>query len=203
MGRGRRGLPKWFVEALTSVPCTVMHIVSMEAGVLAKITCRSQRSLGVLALADSRAIFTPVLSTGVVATTTSVPTARSSGACIKCGTTKKSGKRSCCARGGAWFKKCGDADDTKFDHTWTEGIETCKGFAAWVSFKSPLQLMLRRVRVFVDPLNATNLQNVTNQHAIIYRGDIVSNDSSVGSENCVGLAKVVVCICYVLLNFTS
>ena len=47
-------------------------------------------------------------------------------ACTKCGTIKKSGKRSCCARGGAWFKNCGDAGDTKFDHTWVQGIQACK-----------------------------------------------------------------------------
>ena len=39
---------------------------------------------------------------------------------------KKSDKRSCCARGGAWFKNCGDADETKFDHTWLEGIQACR-----------------------------------------------------------------------------
>ena len=47
--------------------------------------------------------------------------------CPKCGVTKKFGARSCCARGGAWFKNCGDDGDTKFDHTWTEGIQACKG----------------------------------------------------------------------------
>ena len=46
--------------------------------------------------------------------------------CPKCGTTKQFGKRSCCARGGTWFKNCGDAGDTKFDHTWAEGVEACQ-----------------------------------------------------------------------------
>ena len=46
--------------------------------------------------------------------------------CLECGTIKKSGKRSCCARGGAWFKNCGDVGDTKSDHTWAEGIQACK-----------------------------------------------------------------------------
>ena len=46
--------------------------------------------------------------------------------CPKCGTNKASGKISCCARGGAWFKKCGDADDTEFDHTWAEGTQACE-----------------------------------------------------------------------------
>ena len=47
--------------------------------------------------------------------------------CPKCGTIKESGKRSCCARGGAWFKNCGDAGDAQFDHTWAEGIQACNG----------------------------------------------------------------------------
>ena len=46
--------------------------------------------------------------------------------CSKCGTVKKSGKLSCCARGGAWFQKCGDAAGRNVDHTWAEGIEACK-----------------------------------------------------------------------------
>ena len=46
-------------------------------------------------------------------------------ACPKCNITKKSGTLSCCARGGAWFKNCGDVGDTQFDHTWAEGIEAC------------------------------------------------------------------------------
>ena len=55
--------------------------------------------------------------------------------CRKCGIIKQSGKLSCCARGGAWFKKCGDAGDSNFEHTWVEGIQACKG-------KSPRVLIL-------------------------------------------------------------
>ena len=46
--------------------------------------------------------------------------------CATCGTFKSSGKLSCCARGGDWFNKCGDPGDSKFDHTWFEGIQACK-----------------------------------------------------------------------------
>ena len=46
--------------------------------------------------------------------------------CFKCGTSKKSGKRSCCSPGGDWFKNCGDEGDTNVDHMWTEGVQTCK-----------------------------------------------------------------------------
>ena len=46
--------------------------------------------------------------------------------CPKCGKVN-SGKASCCGNGGAWFEKCGDLGDDKFDHTWTEGLDACKG----------------------------------------------------------------------------
>ena len=57
--------------------------------------------------------------------TTILPTKNSKG-CPKCGTLKHSGKVTCCARGGAWFKNCGDFGDTRFDHTWAEGVDACK-----------------------------------------------------------------------------
>ena len=46
--------------------------------------------------------------------------------CPKCGSIKKSGKRSCCGRGGSWFRNCGSAGNAKLDHTWYEGIQVCK-----------------------------------------------------------------------------
>ena len=47
--------------------------------------------------------------------------------CPKCGLNPKSGKLTCCTRGGAWFEKCGDDGDPNLDHTWTEGIDSCIG----------------------------------------------------------------------------
>ena len=44
--------------------------------------------------------------------------------CPNCGT-KKSGKASCCGRGGTWFGRCGDLNNFKFEHTWVEGIRAC------------------------------------------------------------------------------
>ena len=46
--------------------------------------------------------------------------------CPKCGFAVKMSKLSCCAPGGAWYQNCGDVTDTKFGHTWVEGIEACK-----------------------------------------------------------------------------
>ena len=46
--------------------------------------------------------------------------------CPRCGTIAKSGKMSCCGRGGSWFKNCGGTVNTKRHHTWYEGIQACK-----------------------------------------------------------------------------
>ena len=45
--------------------------------------------------------------------------------CPRCGAIEKSGKSSCCGRGGSWFKACGGAGNTKFHHTWSDGIQAC------------------------------------------------------------------------------
>ena len=69
---------------------------------------------------------TPVRS-GTTTTPLAVPTSTLVNlACLKCGSNKKSGTRSCCARGGAWFQNCGNVGDTQFGHTWAEGIQACK-----------------------------------------------------------------------------
>ena len=47
--------------------------------------------------------------------------------CPKCGTFKKSGRVSCCAPGGAWFKNCGGAGNRNVNHRWFDGVEACKG----------------------------------------------------------------------------
>ena len=65
-------------------------------------------------------------------TTTSVGTAAITSAvahtmgCPKCGTFAKSGRVSCCAPGGAWYKNCGGTGNRNVDHTWFEGVEVCK-----------------------------------------------------------------------------
>ena len=50
----------------------------------------------------------------------------SSSLCLACGTIKKSGTLSCCARGGSWFGNCGATGNAKLQHTWYEGIQACK-----------------------------------------------------------------------------
>ena len=48
-----------------------------------------------------------------------------SSVCPRCGTIGKSGKSSCCGRGGSWFRNCGSVGNTKLRHTWYEGIQAC------------------------------------------------------------------------------
>ena len=56
-----------------------------------------------------------------------------SSSCPKCGITTKSGKISCCGRGGSWFGDCGSGGDTKFGHTWYDGLQSCR---AWSESKA-------------------------------------------------------------------
>ena len=46
--------------------------------------------------------------------------------CPTCGTIEKSGKASCCGRGGSWFRNCGSTGNRKLRHTWSEGLIACQ-----------------------------------------------------------------------------
>ena len=133
---------------------------------------------------------------GAPPTATSLSAASSSSACPKCGTAKKSGTRSCCARDGAWFKNCGDTGDTHFDHTWAEGIQACKV----TSVTSPLQAITYHAGAIVYPLNSATLRNTTQQQRTnINRPDSISNVGSADSEDRVGRAKDSFCICVLFI----
>ena len=45
--------------------------------------------------------------------------------CLECGAFTKSGRVSCCAPGGAWFKNCGASGHGNAAHTWSEGVKAC------------------------------------------------------------------------------
>ena len=121
-------------------------------------------------------------------TTTSLPTPRLGDRCVKCGIYKKSGKRSCCARGGDWFKNCGDAGDTKFNHTWAEGVKACEGVVSLVLVESPLGAI-------AYPLSTTQTGNGGKNRTSIRHSGGVFDAGSTDSEGRLGLAKVVVGTC--------
>ena len=80
----------------------------------------------------------------------------SNNGCSKCRTVRKSSKRSCCVRGGAWFKNCGDAGDRNFDHTWAEGFQACKGRLDRPSFAKSfiMNAMLSMLMILLPILTA-------------------------------------------------
>ena len=127
-----------------------------------------------------------------------IPTASSSkksnNECPKCGTITKSGRRSCCARGGAWFKKCGDAGDSNYDHTWTEGIEACSQFSGLVSIISPAQVTLHHVGVIAQRNKSKGVWITTRQKSMYPSGGL-SNAGSANFKDCSGIAKVAESIC--------
>ena len=67
---------------------------------------------------------TPI--TTPVGTSSFMPATLSTAICPKCGTFVRSGRVSCCAPGGAWYKNCGGAGNRNVDHSWLAGVETCK-----------------------------------------------------------------------------
>ena len=128
-------------------------------------------------------------------------TAVSSSVCPKCGVVKGSGAWSCCARGGSWFENCGDVGDTKFDHTWTEGVRVCRSFAVSFSFQSSLQAVLRHA---VNVSHITQSPNRTRHQSSSYYGDIgVSDAGSPKGADCCKLIHVFVCACVLFFSIAG
>ena len=85
----------------------------------------------------------------LLATTTAAAAPKVIPVCSKCGTVKKTGKLSCCARHGAWYENCGEPGDTDFDHTWFEGIAAC--ISKFIVYLTPIcgqNRMALTLRVF-------------------------------------------------------
>ena len=134
-------------------------------------------------------------------TTTSLSLPSISNRCVKCEVVKKSDKRSCCARGGAWFKNCGDAGDTKFDHTWIEGVKACEGVVSLVLVESPIQEMLRQVGV-TDPRLDAAVPTIIAQHQTDSSRHVNAfNVGATDSKECFTFAQVAVCICVLFVLF--
>ena len=66
-----------------------------------------------------------IMFVSLAASTAAATTPASATACSKC-VTNDAGKRTCCARGGGWYRTCGIKGDSKFTHTWDEGMQVCQ-----------------------------------------------------------------------------
>ena len=114
--------------------------------------------------------------------------------CPTCAKMKKSGKLSCCARGGAWFKNCGDSDDTKVNHTWTEGIQACSNVVGYISVKSSLQTKFHDEGVMTHAHN-----NAAPRRINTSRPDSQSYVDKMKVGGCDGVLRLSVCICFVFI----
>ena len=76
------------------------------------------------------AIKTPVSTSTLAITSTNTMT------CPKCGAFEKSGRLSCCAPGGAWYKNCGGAGNRNAFYRWVDGIAACKCKSKNVKYRS-------------------------------------------------------------------
>ena len=129
-------------------------------------------------------------------------TSSNSNLCPKCGTVKKSGKYSCCARDGAWFKNCGDAGDTNVDHTWAEGIQACKGYDVTViAVKSALQETLDQAGTTAYTTNTTPWRNVSRHRTSIDPGNNIPEASHTNSKDCRRLRKATIGVSTLLISF--
>ena len=105
-------------------------------------------------------------------------------ACPKCGTSAKSGQLSCCTRGGAWFKKCGDEGDSNFDHTWPEGVQACKDVTRSFSGEARAKLTLRRETTIANQFDTARQRNSSLVSVIEPNTVIVSDTVTANSKAC-------------------
>ena len=111
--------------------------------------------------------------TGAVPPAVTTRTPAASPKCRKCGRILKTGKFSCCARGGSWFKKCGD-DDGRFDHTWSEGVQACNTLESLVLDKERTNTVFSEENITAqqskDTLQPNLAQDLNTDSAVaIYR----------------------------------
>ena len=115
--------------------------------------------------------------------------------CPKC-VTNKAGKRSCCARGGAWFNNCGDADDKQFDHTWNQGIHVCR--QASVSIELSLKVIRHHAGVIFYHVSTAQPRNLTLQKTRIRSGCTFKDDTT-NLEGYFGLSIFSVFMCVLIV----
>ena len=75
---------------------------------------------------DRELIVRGVPVTATVSTSTIAISYANTMTCSKCATFEKSGRVSCCAPGGAWYKNCEGAGSRGVDYKWSEGVQVCK-----------------------------------------------------------------------------
>lgn len=95
---------------------------------------------------------------------------------------------SCCARGGAWFKKCGDPGDPDYDHTWFEGIQACSSLAISRAGQALMYHETSIDNLLVSTRQATTLL----QQSVELSPGRVSDAAPTNSQGCGELTEITV-----------
>ena len=118
--------------------------------------------------------------------------------CAKCGIIKVSGKPSCCAHGGAWFRKCGKGESKKFAYTWTEGAQSCGGFVGSVSGEVPGPV--RDQNNVGQLIESAELRSVNKRPTSVLKAVNASDDRGTDGEGRVEFAKFTVYVSLLSIN---
>ena len=104
-------------------------------------------------------------------------------------------------RDGAWFKKCGDVGDSKFEHTWSEGIQVCEGFVDSVQSADQAQAMLSHVTSNTHAhLNVTKQAQENTVRVENVGADDVFNVGTSDCKDCFKLSEIISFISLVILH---
>ena len=125
------------------------RIFKGSSGSISRTVCTPPRAQATIAVTHQYVSRRPITERELIVrapTTTSLSTPvltsviGSMMACSTCGTFKRSGRVSCCAPGGAWYKNCGGAGSINVDHRWSEGVKACaRKFEANAMYIHPCQ----------------------------------------------------------------
>jgi len=120
-------ISKWDVSNVMDMDNMFQSAISFKHSLCGKNWVRSRASrrdmFSFSSGSVSKRVCNPILDRELIVHVTKPATTSQ---CTKCGKFKKSGKVSCCAPGGAWYKNCGSSANSRVDHNWAEGIDACK-----------------------------------------------------------------------------
>ena len=128
-------LSKWDVSSMTNMDDMFLNAASFNQKLCGASWVRSKASKNDMFDGSSGSISRRVCTSIpdrelIVRVPTSTPfiasTIDRAITCPRCGIFRKSGKVSCCAPRGAWFKNCGGIGSKNADHKWSEGMKACK-----------------------------------------------------------------------------
>ena len=163
--------------------------------------CKYAAKLSLLTTAMNQEEAT-VVQTGTVQTIIEreIMVAASSPVCPRCAMVKRSGKLSCCARSGSWYKNCARTSDSAFEHTWNEGLAACRH--AEMSPVAAIRVKQALVKEGSTSQRIDVVQNQTNHAFVTSTGSFVTTTHDTVVVSCRSYDQLShTCICICLLMF--